>query len=114
MDKTLGDINEDKDEYELRFLDDNSTLALVYGADLILLMKYEQKKCSIVEYIKIKFENGSSIETIDTIEEPKRGQRAKIYPIDDYKEPSVCDDCEIGDGWECQFCCSKCYEDYDK
>ena len=31
---------------------------------------------------------------------------------DDYKEPSVCDDCEIGDGWECQFCCSKCYEDY--
>ena len=62
--------------------------------------------------MKIKFENGSSIETIDTIEEPKRGQRAKIYPIDDYKEPSVCDDCEIGDGWECQFCCSKCYEDY--
>ena len=31
---------------------------------------------------------------------------------DDYKELSVCDDCEIGDGWECQFCCSKCYEDY--
>ena len=30
---------------------------------------------------------------------------------DDYREPSVCDDCEIGDGWECQFCCSKCYED---
>ena len=30
----------------------------------------------------------------------------------DYREPSVCDDCEIGDGWECQFCCSKCYEDY--
>ena len=24
---------------------------------------------------------------------------------DNYKEPSVCDDCEIGDGWECQFCC---------
>ena len=33
---------------------------------------------------------------------------------EDYKEPSVCDDCEIGDGWECQFCCSKCYEDYGK
>ena len=33
-------------------------------------------------------------------------------PDDDYKEPSVCNDCEIGDGWECQFCCSKCYEDY--
>lgn len=31
---------------------------------------------------------------------------------DDYREPSVCDDCEMGDGWECQFCCSKCYEDY--
>ena len=41
MDKTLGDINEDKDEYELRFLDDNSTLAWVSGADLILLMKTE-------------------------------------------------------------------------
>ena len=22
---------------------------------------------------------------------------------DDYREPSVCDDCEIGDGWECYF-----------
>ena len=22
---------------------------------------------------------------------------------DDYKEPSACDDCEIGDGWECYF-----------
>lgn len=63
--------------------------------------------------MKIKFRNGNSIETIDTNEESKRGQRAKIYPIDDYKEPSVCDDCEIGDGWECRFCCSKCYEDYD-
>lgn len=63
--------------------------------------------------MKIKFWNGSSLETIDTTEQPKRGQRAKIYPIDDYKEPSVCDECEIGDGWECQFCCSKCYEDYD-
>ena len=31
---------------------------------------------------------------------------------DDYKESSVCDDCEISDGWECHFCCSKCYEDY--
>ena len=62
--------------------------------------------------MKIKFKNGSSIETIGMIEEPKRGQRAKIYPVYDYKEPSVCDDCEIGDGWECQFCCSKCYEDY--
>ena len=31
---------------------------------------------------------------------------------DNYQEISVCDDCEIGDGWECQFCCGKCYEDY--
>lgn len=31
---------------------------------------------------------------------------------EEYKEPSVCDNCEIGDGWECQFCCNKCYEDY--
>ena len=54
-------------------------------------------KCLIGDYMKIIFENGSSIETIDTIEEPKRGQRAKICPVDDYKEPSVCDDCEIGE-----------------
>jgi len=31
---------------------------------------------------------------------------------DDYREPSVCDDCDRGDHWECMFCCSKCYEDY--
>lgn len=31
---------------------------------------------------------------------------------DDYKESSVCDDCEIGDGWECQFCCGKCNEEF--
>ena len=34
--------------------------------------------------------------------------------IYDYKEPSVCDDCDTGDGWECHFCCDKCYEDYGK
>lgn len=28
------------------------------------------------------------------------------------EERSVCDDCERGDAWECQFCCDKCYEDY--
>ena len=28
------------------------------------------------------------------------------------KEPSVCDDCERGDYWECYFCCAKCIEDY--
>ena len=33
------------------------------------------------------------------------------YVEDDYKEPSVCDDCD-GDGWDCYFCCIKCYEDY--
>ena len=26
---------------------------------------------------------------------------------------SVCDDCEIGDTWECQRCCLKCYEGFD-
>jgi hypothetical protein len=31
---------------------------------------------------------------------------------DDYREPSVCDDCTMDDPWECHFCCSKCYEDY--
>ena len=54
--------------------------------------------------MRIEFENGSVIQSIDEDEEPKRGQRAKIYPVDD---------CKIGDGWECQFCCSKCYEDFD-
>ena len=33
--------------------------------------------------MNIKFENGSSIETIDAIEKPKRGQREKIYPVND-------------------------------
>lgn len=28
---------------------------------------------------------------------------------DEYK--SVCDDCD-GEGWDCAFCCKKCYEDY--
>ena len=28
------------------------------------------------------------------------------------EERSVCDDCDHGDVWECQFCCNKCYEDY--
>lgn len=28
------------------------------------------------------------------------------------REYSVCDDCAIGDEWECKFCCDKCYEDY--
>ena len=28
------------------------------------------------------------------------------------EERSVCDDCDHGDAWECQFCCNKCYEDY--
>lgn len=27
-------------------------------------------------------------------------------------EKSVCDDCEHGDVWECQFCCERCYELY--
>ena len=39
-------------------------------------------------------------------------ENGELLDDDDYREPSVCDDREIGDGWECQFCCSKCYEDY--
>ena len=39
-------------------------------------------------------------------------ENGELPDDDDDKEPSVCDDCEIGDGWECHFCCSKCYEDY--
>lgn len=27
------------------------------------------------------------------------------------KVESVCDGCD-GNGWECQFCCDRCYEDY--
>ena len=32
-------------------------------------------------------------------------------PLTD-KKPSVCDNCERGDYWECYFCCAKCIEDY--
>lgn len=32
--------------------------------------------------------------------------------VDEFKEPSVCDDCEHGDHWECMFCCARCYELY--
>ena len=39
-------------------------------------------------------------------------ENGELSDDDDYREPSVCDNCEIGDGWEYQFCCSKCYEDY--
>ena len=28
------------------------------------------------------------------------------------KEPSVCDDCERGDYWDCYFCCKRCIEKY--
>lgn len=28
------------------------------------------------------------------------------------EERSVCDDCERGDTWECQFCRDKYYENY--
>ena len=42
-----------------------------------------------------------------------RAAKTGVISMDnEYSEPSVCDDCDIGDGWECQFCCNKCYEDY--
>ena len=31
-----------------------------------------------------------------------------IVMENNYTESSVCDECEIGDSWECQFCCSRC------
>lgn len=43
---------------------------------------------------------------------PDWDENGELPDDDDYHEPSVCDDCEMGDGWECQFCCNKCYEDY--
>lgn len=39
MDKTLGVSHEDRDEYEITFLDTGNTLAWVSGEDLILLMR---------------------------------------------------------------------------
>ena len=43
--------------------------------------------------------------------EQQKNRKEKIM-FDNYKESSVCNDCEIGDVWECQLCCAKCYEDY--
>ena len=28
-----------------------------------------------------------------------------------YEETSVCDGCDL-DGWDCNFCCAKCIEDF--
>lgn len=39
MEQTLGGIYEDKDEYEITFLDDGNSLAWVKGKDLVLLMR---------------------------------------------------------------------------
>lgn len=39
MEKTLGGMYEDKDEYEITFLDDGNSLAWVNGEDLILLFR---------------------------------------------------------------------------
>lgn len=39
MDKTLGVSYEDRDEYEITFLDTGNTLAWVSGEDLILLLR---------------------------------------------------------------------------
>ena len=41
-----------------------------------------------------------------------RLEKINMYEDDNYREPSVCDDCDRGDHWECMFCCSKCYEGY--
>lgn len=39
MEQTLGGTYEEKDEYEITFLDDGNTLALVSGNDLTLMMR---------------------------------------------------------------------------
>ena len=38
----------------------------------------------IGEFMEIRFKNGSYIKSIDTNSTAKRGQRAKLYPVDDY------------------------------
>ena len=40
MDKTLGENHEDKNEYEITFLDDFTTLSWVSGKDLIFVGRY--------------------------------------------------------------------------
>lgn len=39
MEQTLGGTYEEKDEYEITFLDDGNTLAWVSGNDLTLMMR---------------------------------------------------------------------------
>lgn len=39
MERMLGVVNEDKDEYSIVFLDDGNSLSWVSGDDLILLMR---------------------------------------------------------------------------
>lgn len=40
MDKTLGVSRDEKDEYEITFLDNGRSLAWVHGRDLVLILKY--------------------------------------------------------------------------
>ena len=42
----------------------------------------------------------------------KHGTGERVNRMSEEKEPSVCDNCERGDYWECYFCCAKCIEDY--
>lgn len=64
---------------------------------------------SYIEYTSLLvsiFVNIMSLKEKDTFTEDYETEQ------NDYTEPSVCDSCEMDDGWECSFCCSKCYEDY--
>lgn len=44
MEQTLGGTYEEKDEYEITFLDDENSLAWVEGKDLVLLMRNNYKQ----------------------------------------------------------------------
>lgn len=44
MEQILGGTHEDKDEYEITFLDDGNSLAWVEGEDLVLLMRNDYKQ----------------------------------------------------------------------
>lgn len=50
MDKALGVLHEDRDEYEITFLDTGNTLAWLSGEDLILLLRRSGRRFGMCEY----------------------------------------------------------------
>ena len=47
-------------------------------------MGLNEKPILTGEFMEIRFKNGSYIKCIDNNSTVKRGQRAKLYPVDDY------------------------------